>query len=420
MGFLEKLGYQKIKDIQNVDTNKSQGANITKRITKAQLTRGKSDVAKWRKALAEAESATRPNRLNLLRIFQDVVLDTHLTAVMEQRKNKVLSRGFKMIKDDGSEDEEATKLLKTEWFERFTNLALDARYYGFSLIEFGAIVEDQFTTVTEVPREYVIPEEEVVRLALGGTEVISYIKPPFSNWTLFVGSRTELGLLNKATPIVQWKRLVQATWAEFNELYGVPLRIGHTDTKDTDARNNMEDMLENLGSSAWGLFDEDDRIEIINGGKVGGQGTFKDFIALADSQLSKLILGQTMTTDEGSSRSQAEVHQDTLASYTGADMRYIEYLINNSLIPFVENLGLNFGGSTFTYDNSEKITTLEQFEIDQVLLNFYDLPAEYITAKYGTPVEAKAPEEGAGPNAAVASLYNSFFKHDEGCSCGNC
>ena len=419
------LGYD-ISKIVNVDTNKPTGGSVKDRITKQQLTRGKSDVAKWRSSLAEAESATRPNRINLLRIFQDVVLDTHLTAVMDQRKNKVLARGFKMLNVDGSENEEATQLLKTEWFERFVNQSLDAKFYGYSLIEFGAIVEDQFTSVSTVPREYVIPEFGQVKLSLGGSKVIDYTKPPFSNWTMFVGSTTDMGLLNKATPIIQWKRLVQATWAEYNELYGVPLRIGRTDTRDPQARQNMEQMLDQLGSSAWGLFDEDDHIEIINGVKVGGHGTFSAFIDLADEQISKLIIGQTMTTDEGSSKSQAEVHAETMASYTGADQRGIEYLVNNALIPFAENLGLNFGGSKFYYDNSEKLSLVEQFNIDRDLLPYYKLPADYITAKYGTPVEEKEFEEPTEPSNGVtimndvASLYDGFFKHGDACECGNC
>jgi hypothetical protein len=422
------LGYDfNLSKVQNLDANKPTGGNITKRIAKQQLTRGKSDVAKWRKALQEAESTTRPSRINLLRIFQDVVLDTHLSAVIEQRKNKVLSRGFKMLNDDGSENEEATKLLKAEWFERFLSIALDSRFYGFSLVEFGSILEDQFTKVKAVPREYVIPEFGQVKLSLGGSKAIDYTRPPFSNWALFVGSETDLGLLNKATPIIQWKRLVQATWAEYNELYGVPLRIGRTNTTDPAARNNMELMLDQLGSSAWGLFDEEDQIEIINGVKVGGQGTFRDFIELADAQISKLIVGQTMTTDDGSSRSQSETHADTLASYTGADQRWLEYLVNNSLIPFCENLGFNFGGAKFAYDNSEKLTLLEQFEIDRDLLNFYKLPTEYIAAKYGTPVEeAEAMNDNPPPSNGitimndVASLYKDFFKHGEGCTCGSC
>lgn len=420
------ISFNGITRIQNVDVSKPAGSKLITRITQQQLTRSNQDINKWRSALSQAESKTRPDRLTLFRIYQDVVLDPHLSAVMDQRKNKVLSRGFKIVDEDKEEIEDATKLLNSAWFERFISLALDAKFYGFSLIEFGAVVEDAFTMVELVPREYVVPERGIFRTALGSGKEFNYNKPPFDKWALFVGETTDLGLLNKATPIILWKRLVQATWAEYNELYGVPLRIGKTDTRNPDARGNMEKMLSEMGSSAWGLFDEEDQIEIINGTKVGGQGTFKDFINLADEQISKLFLGQTMTTDDGSSRSQAEVHADTLASFTGADMRWIEHVVNNMLIPFATRLGLNFMGGKFMYDTSEKLSLSDQFNIDKELLQHYKIPAEYIEGKYGTPVEeveaVAAPQPGNVVNMTndLASLYKGFFEHGEGCACGNC
>lgn len=425
MGVIDTIK-QSIADYLNVDAKKPGGAAVTKRIKEQQLVRSSQDINKWRSAISQAESTTRPDRLALIRIFEDVILDTHLTAVMEQRKNKVLSRGFKMLDENQEENEEATKLLKAAWFESFISLSLDAKFYGFSLIEFGNLVNDMFDEVSLVPRVYVVPEQGVFKTSLSGGSLIPYDRPPISNWSIFVGSKKDLGLLNKATPIILWKRLVQSTWAEYNELYGVPLRIGKTDTRDPAARQNMEDMLRNLGSSAWGLFDESDNIEIINGVKVGGQGTFKDFINLANEEISKLMLGQTMTTEDGSSRSQAEVHAETLASYTGADMRYIEHLVNNKLIPFLKNLGFNFGGAKFNYDTSEKLSLLDQFTIDKGLMEFYKLPEDYIAGKYGTPVEEKEVVEPVEPGNVINlsndlnSLYKGFFNHEEGCTCGNC
>jgi hypothetical protein len=344
---------------------------------------------------------------------------------MEQRTNKVLARSFKVLNSDGELDQEKTELLKSAWFERFLRFAMESKYYGFSLIEFGSLINDAFDKVEIVPRQYVIPEEEVFNTKLSGGKQLNYTRPPFSLWSLFVGEKKDFGLLNKAAPLILWKRLVQATWAEYNELYGVPLRIGKTDTRDPQARNNMEDMLENLGSSAWGLFDEEDNIEIINGVKVGGQGTFRDFIELADAQISKLFVGQTMTTEDGASLSQSQVHENTLASFTGADVRWLSYVVNNQLLPFITAKGLSFEGLKFEFDIDEHLTKEQQFEIDKNLLNYYKIPAEYITATYGTPVEEierpqNEPTNGVTIMNDVGDLYKDFFKHDQNCSCGNC
>jgi len=426
MGFLDI--FRTAKPVENVTAKTPSGSRIKKRINQQQIVRANQNIKKWRQAIATAESIQQPDRIPLLTIFKDVVLDTHLTAVIEQRSNKVLSRGFKVVNKEGELQEEQTALLKKQWFEKFVKLSLESNMYGYSLIEFSNIFEDVFQDVCLVPREYVVPEFGYVKSQLYGGNKYDYTRPPLSNWSMFVGDEKELGLLNKATPLILWKRLVQATWAEYNELYGMPLRIGKTETRDTDARNNMEDMLENMGSSAWGLFDKEDEIEILNGTSQGGSETFEDFISLVDAQISKLILGQTMTTDDGSSRSQAEVHEATLASYTGADLRNISYLINNKLLPFMNAKGMGFEGLVFEWDLEEKLSLNEQFEIDKELLQFYKIPEDYITNMYGTPVEEKEVEEIAPAEPKngitvmnnVADMYEGFFKHEENCACGNC
>jgi len=425
MGLFDIFKSTRVADVVNVDKKKPAGSDLITRVTQSQLVRSSQDVKKWRDALSAAESATKPQRIDLIRIYKELILDAHLSSVMQQRTNKVLARSFKITDSNGDTDEEKTALLSSAWFERFMRFALDAKYYGFSLIEFGSLTNDAFDSVEVVPREYVVPEWGVVNTKLSGGATIDYTRPPYSLWALFVGEKKDFGLLNKAAPIVLWKRLVQATWAEYNELYGVPLRIGRTNTRDPQARNNMEDMLENLGSSAWGLFDEEDNIEIINGVKVGGQGTFKDFINLADEQISKLFVGQTMTTEDGASLSQSQVHENTLASFTGADLRWLAHVVNNQLLPFITMKGLSFEGDTFAFDLDETLSLTDQFAIDKELLNHYKIPADYIAATYGTPVEEvvaapSAPTNGVTIMNDVGDLYKDFFKHGEACSCGNC
>ena len=401
-----------LKGIVNLDQSKPKKADLLTRIAQTQLTRANQDIKKWRGALSTAESVTRPSRTDIIRVYKELELDAHLSSVMQQRKNKVLARGFKLIDAKGEINKEATELLKADWFHKFLTWSLDAVFYGYSLIEFGKIVNDEFTNMRLVPREYVIPNTQQFTTTLGGAGQ-SFNVPPFNNWVLFVGDNYELGLLNKAAPLVLWKRLIMAVWAEYNELYGVPIRIGKTPSRDPAVRQNFEDMLSNLGASAWGLFDEEDQIEVISGIKVGGQATFKDFIATTDAQISKLIVGQTMTTEDGASRSQAEVHERILESFTGNDLTSAAYSINNKLLPFMALHGFNVSGLKFVWDLEEKLSIQNQFNIDQKLLDYYKLPAEYITSMYGTPVEEK-PELPGGVFSVMPGVKNLYqdFKID--------
>ena len=97
-------------------------------------------------------------------------------------------------------------------------------------------------------------------------------------------------------------------WAEFGELFGQPIRIGKTDIHDKERKSSMKNMLENMGRSAYALFHSNDQIELVQAGQTDAYQVFEAFLRYADEQISKLFIGQTMTSDDGSSRSQAEVH----------------------------------------------------------------------------------------------------------------
>ena len=60
-----------------------------------------------------------------------------------------------------------------------------------------------------------------------------------------------------------------------------------------------------------------------------------------DKQISKLVLGQTMTTDDGSSRAQGEVHEEVRQDIANADSIAVADTLNSCLVvPYIK---LNFG-----------------------------------------------------------------------------
>ena len=68
----------------------------------------------------------------------------------------------------------------------------------------------------------------------------------------------------------------------------------------------------------------------------GGDTLFENMARWADEQTSKAVLGQTMTTDDGSSRAQATVHNEVRLDIAKWDARQLEATINEYLVkPFI-------------------------------------------------------------------------------------
>ena len=69
-----------------------------------------------------------------------------------------------------------------------------------------------------------------------------------------------------------------------------------------------------MTSSGFGVMDKDDEMEFMDSSSSKGE-AFAVFLDYLDKQISKLVLGGTMISDNGSSRSQSEVHERTTDDY---------------------------------------------------------------------------------------------------------
>jgi phage gp29-like protein len=373
----------------------------------AQIYRFSQDIGKWRNALLQAENTYNPNRYELYRTYNEVVLDSHLTACMQQRKNLTLSKELCVLNKDGKENEELTKIINTSWFREFLNLSLDSIFWGYSLVQFDSLVDDAFKEVCLVPRQFVKQELGIVTKNPSDNVGISYLEAPYNEFCIGVGKVKDLGLLNQASPLVIWKKNALGAWAQHQEIFGSPIRIGKTSSTDKRTTDNMDNMLKNMGVAAWGRFHTSDIIELIESNKSDAYMVFDMLIERCNSEIAKLILGQTGTTAEKSFVGSAEVHERILHSYGENDEHFILDVINGQLIPMLEGLGIKFNGAKVECKEDDELTLVERSQIELKLLETYDIPTEYIEKTYGTPVIPKAIPKDNG----VANVKNKLDKY---------
>lgn len=375
----------------------------------AQIYRISQDIRKWRTALTAAENVNNPQRYWLYQTYNDVILDAHTTACIQQRKNLTLSRNFVVLNKDKSENEQLSEMLESQWFRDFLDLSLDSMFWGYSLIQFDSLVNDNFNEVNLVPRQFVKPEFSIVTKNWGDTVGINYKEAPYNEFCIGVGKPRDLGLLNKVAPLVIWKKNALSAWAQHQEIFGSPIRIGKTSSRDQKTTDNMDNMLKNMGVAAWGRFDTSDIIELIESNKADAYMVFDMMIERCNSEIAKLILGQTGTTAEKSFVGSAEVHERILKQYGENDEHFIENVLNYQLIPMLEGLGIKFNGAKIETEEDDELGLVERSKIDLELLKYYEIDPEYIEKTYGTPVVKKVVPVDNGVQS-VKNKLEEFYK----------
>lgn len=348
--------------------------------------RTRQDIDTWRTAIAMAENLSHPHRLQLYALYDEILLDAHVQGLLSQRTNKLLSQKYKLLDSEGNECKAAKPLFESNWFYRFLELAIESRWYGHSLIQLWDMNASGYNQVATVPRRHVIPERAGVSVTQGDyNNLLPYREHPYSDWLIEVGSERDYGLLKIAAPSFIFKKNAMLQWSQYTEVFGMPVRVGKTASRSQSDMDRMASNLRKMGSAAYAVFQEGETIEFVESTKGDAYNVYDKLIDRANSELSKLLIGQTMTADSGSSRSQAEVHERVADSITESDKRMIQFLVNDQLIPKMAAHGFNVQGCKFEWAVSTDLDALWNKTKDA--LTHYKVNAEWITKTFGIPVE---------------------------------
>jgi hypothetical protein len=362
--------------------------------------RTKADIERWRIALNQAENILQPRRYNLLKIYDEIWLDAHIRGLIDNTlKEAVKAKPFKIINTSGEENTDASKFFNSSWFYDMIDHIVDARFWGHSLLDVRVIKEKVKATL--VPRIHVEPIYGQLLKNFTDWEGIKY-REVFQGYFVEIGKERDLGLLNPCIPYVLFKKNSLIAWSEYNDIFGMPFRSAYTTSRRPEDLNRLENALETMGKAAYGVFIkgvEEFHLERADGNSSSsGNNTYDALTERVNSELSKLLLGNTLTTDSGKngSRAHGELHKDITDDVVAALMRSVEFTVNDQLIPVLIHQGLTFlDNHSFSFPVQEDTDRIVE-HLD-TLLKYKDVPDEWIEKKLGIPVTAKKQTDSKEP-----------------------
>lgn len=354
----------------------------------------KKDLGDWRQAWQMAVNVDNPARRFLYDIYSDVEADLHLTGCCGQRKGFVSRKAFRLVDaKTGKEDQHASEFFEAEWFKDLVDYYLDSRYWGHSLIELGTpqtntAGKPMYSYARLVPRKHVVPEYGVILehetdLWQGG---YPYRDGDMAQWVIESGRRDNLGLYLRCAQQTIPKKNMLAFWDQFGEIFGMPIRIAHTTSTDKSTQNRIENMLSTMGAAAWGLFPEGTEVDIKESQKGDAFNVYDRRIERANSELSKGVLLQTMTIDNGASLSQGQVHYEIFQNVIDQDADYVRDMVNNQLLPRMVRHGFPVEGFRFDWDDSVDYTPEQRKSYEELILAHYKVDPKYFIDTYNVPV----------------------------------
>ena len=320
--------------------------------------------------------------------------DPHLFSVWMQRKSAVMSKRREILPSDDTDDAEYAAEFHHEalrnisigegdsGFEKDLSEFLDAVPMGMAI---GEIIWGWKVLHVKSPAKMAVRREKVEGLAESQVEqvdakpVLAYIpvrimsrhprrfqfdengvcmlQQPNGNFVhvpdyKFIVFRPYTRYENPygvaAMRMVWWmtwfKRVVPRLWVRFTESYADPLTIAQsTGSQITPAEKaDLVSMLNNIQSETGLVMPEGWELIFREPQRYGSITAFHELIDFANAEMSKAVIGQTLTTEAGhrGARSLGEVQQDVATAYTTMDAFALMALINGTLLPWIHQFNI--------------------------------------------------------------------------------
>jgi phage gp29-like protein len=356
--------------------------------------RSVQDLKKFIAAMRSAENIMHPRRMLLYNLFDDLMLDGHLSGLIEHTIiNRVLAENFAIVNADGSEDTQLTQMLQSQWFEDFVTETIKSKYYGHSLIQITVEGkgENQVVKCVLIPRRHVRQETGEILNNPNDDKGWSYLEDDVSWCLVEVGKPEDLGLLCRVAPYVIIKKFGITNWSEYAELFGMPLRYAKLQSKDPDDYDRMADEMERMGASGWAVLGPNEDISFVEATRTDAFKVYDQLAERCNKEMSKALTGQTLTADAGDkgARSLGDVHMEILDAVIESLKRFVTYTCNDGLLPTLAAQGINVKGKKFKYNQVKDLDALFK-RVIQLLEHFDIEDIDWIVQEFGIPVKPKA------------------------------
>lgn len=381
------------------------------------------DIGSYMNSLQSATAIDMYSRIRLYDMYSSAFMtDPHLIGIHRKRLVGACRTPIEFIRNEKADDQ-INELLKQPWFRRFRKEVVESEFWGFSLLQFYRDIDGNID-FDSIPRKHYDPVQQIVLRYQSDTDGAPL--EMFSN-TLVIGNDPRgLGIMSAVMPYVLYKRGNIGDWAQFCQIFGMPIREYTYDAGDEEARRRLVEDARKQGANAVYIHPEGSTLTLHeSGNKSGSSDLYNNFSDKCDSQMSIAILGNTLTTDAKATGTQAlgTVHKQEEDEIKDEDQALILSVLNSAhMRKILASLGYNVEGGEFRFIEVKDIDKTVQLQVvtqmmdrglpidDDYLYDTFDIdkPANYDQMK--AEARKKADEKAAQQKAIMQKLQDENGK----------
>lgn len=387
-------------------------------------------------------------------LFMDIEeQDSAIGANIQTRKRAILTLDWRIAEPRNATP--AEEKLQTEidelfyQYPNFENLLMDmmdAVGHGFSALE----IEWKLESGKYIPYNFIPRPQSWFKLDKNDNLLLktptNTMGEPLRQFGWVVHSHksrsvqlARMGLFRTLAWLYMFKHYSVRDFAEFLELYGMPIRIGKYGAGATnEEKRTLLRALAQIGHNAAGIMPDSMTIELHNAANTGAGSANNPFLQMVDwceKSIARLILGQTLTSGaDGKSSTNAlgNVHNEVRRDLLVSDAKQVAQTITQQIIlPYLQiNVDPNIALHRVPYFefDTKKYDDLSTFAdaIPKLVGIGVQIPEKWTRDKLGIPeaqegeVVLKAVQNDFNPDLKTPGKSTALSAHVVGCQCAGC
>lgn len=352
-------------------------------------------------------------------VYKELLCDPHVWACVQSRKSGVLSMEWEINR--GRDKTEQSKVIENIFksLDMYTIISsiLNAPLFGFQPLEIIWQKKGDLVIPVDIkakPQEWFCFDDDnklkfrTKENYYGEDLPLNKFLCPQSNPS-YQNPYGERALSRVLWP-VSFKRGGMRFWVKFLEKYGMPFLVGkYPRGLANEEIEKMADILDSMVQDAISVIPNDSQIEVMEARNASSGEAYEKLIDKMNAEISKAILGQTLTTEIGfrGSYAASNTHMNVRKDIIDADKKLVERTLNQ-LIQWIYEINFNSSDIPTFKMYEEEDVDLELSQRDKILSEAgVRFTKEYFKKAYGLDDEDfEIQQEPPKKNPTVFRAFN--------------
>lgn len=350
----------------------------------------------YKNVVSQVEDGTiMDDRSRLIDQYESCYIqNAHLQGTIATLFSQLIGKRYMLARLDANgkwvRDLEQSKLCQGSQFEKIIRAIVEAKFYGYSLIEIIPEIDPEtglLKEVNSIERRNVLPDQRRVIKRWGQWSPGWDLDSEQYRHNYILVNTGDFGIYAATTPNILAQKYTLSNWINFSHTYGQPIIHGKTGAEDNDSRKRLARRIASAAQNKVLVTGKEDEIDIKTFTMSNSEKIYQSLVEHVDKENDGLILGSESMAGGtqsyvGSTKAHENIYRQRILSYR----TYVENVMNEQVLPVLRYWGIVTDDVYFQYMNKVEMSDENKIKLTDVLTNKYKIAPEVIEGEWGITV----------------------------------